>query len=154
MKRLVRNLFLSAAVAATALAAVPAAHADSNRVKLSRTDKMVGIGVLGLTAGLLVGTLASQAGNQYRNPRPRPHQDRNYFPQAPVETGYPAYHGYAGESGYDNRGPRNVRNERARPYEPWSAEWYRWCDNRYRSFNANTGTFTTYGGEQRFCVVQ
>jgi len=25
--------------------------------------------------------------------------------------------------------------------------------DRYRSFNPRTGTYTTYGGEQRFCVA-
>ncbi|MEO1745817.1 MAG: BA14K family protein, partial [Pseudomonadota bacterium] len=36
--------------------------------------------------------------------------------------------------------------------EPWTPGWYRWCDNRYRSFNAETGTFRGYDGRDHFCV--
>ncbi|MEM6665648.1 MAG: BA14K family protein [Pseudomonadota bacterium] len=35
--------------------------------------------------------------------------------------------------------------------EPWSAEWYRACAARYRSFNAQTGHYTAYSGRKRFC---
>jgi len=40
---------------------------------------------------------------------------------------------------------------RAGPIEPWTDEWYEWCSNRYRSFNARTGTFTGYDGVKYFC---
>ena len=33
------------------------------------------------------------------------------------------------------------------------AEWYDYCSDRYRSFNARTGTFTGNDGEQHFCVA-
>lgn len=39
-------------------------------------------------------------------------------------------------------------------YEPWSAEWANWCDNKYRSFNRSTGTFRGYDGLDHFCVVK
>lgn len=39
-------------------------------------------------------------------------------------------------------------------FEPWSREWYNWCDNRYRSFNPNTGTYRGYDGRDHFCVVR
>ncbi len=35
--------------------------------------------------------------------------------------------------------------------EPWSPAWYRYCSSKYRSFNPNTGYFTTYSGYQKFC---
>ena len=35
--------------------------------------------------------------------------------------------------------------------EPWTGEWYDYCRARYRSFNANTGTFTDYDGVKKFC---
>lgn len=44
-----------------------------------------------------------------------------------------------------------VVRERGYSPEPWTGEWYEYCANRYRSFNARTGTYTTYGGAQRFC---
>ncbi|MDH6234367.1 hypothetical protein M2281_004985 [Mesorhizobium soli] len=35
--------------------------------------------------------------------------------------------------------------------QPGSADWLRYCSGRYRTFNANTGTFTGYDGLQHFC---
>lgn len=34
---------------------------------------------------------------------------------------------------------------------PWTPSWYAYCDNRYRSFNPDTGTFTGYDGRTHFC---
>lgn len=39
-------------------------------------------------------------------------------------------------------------------YEPWSRSWYRYCSNKYRSFNASTGTYRGYDGRDHFCVVR
>ncbi|WP_075996273.1 BA14K family protein [Salaquimonas pukyongi] len=39
-------------------------------------------------------------------------------------------------------------------YEPWSPEWYRWCNAKYRSFNPSKGTFRGYDGYDHFCVVK
>lgn len=36
-------------------------------------------------------------------------------------------------------------------YEAWSPQWYDYCSRKYRSFNPNTGYYTTYGGKKRFC---
>lgn len=36
-------------------------------------------------------------------------------------------------------------------YRAWSPEWYRYCQNRYRSFNPRTGYFLGYDGEYHFC---
>lgn len=36
-------------------------------------------------------------------------------------------------------------------YQPWSPAWYQYCSAKYRSFNPQTGTFTTYQGVQKFC---
>lgn len=35
--------------------------------------------------------------------------------------------------------------------QPWTPAWYQYCSSKYKSFNQNTGYYTTYGGEQRFC---
>jgi hypothetical protein len=35
--------------------------------------------------------------------------------------------------------------------EPWSREWFRYCSNRYRSFDGRTGTFMGYDGQRHFC---
>ena len=49
----------------------------------------------------------------------------------------------------------NSRRQAPRParggYEPWTPAWYDYCRSRYRSFNPNTGYFTTYSGRQKFC---
>ncbi|OCW57284.1 BA14K family protein [Hoeflea olei] len=38
-------------------------------------------------------------------------------------------------------------------YEPWSASWMRYCSSKYRSFNASTGTYRGYDGQDHFCVA-
>ncbi|MEJ8574418.1 BA14K family protein [Microbaculum marinum] len=35
--------------------------------------------------------------------------------------------------------------------QPWTQPWFEYCSSKYRSFNPQTGYYTTYGGEQRFC---
>jgi len=47
--------------------------------------------------------------------------------------------------------PRAVSGGR---YEPWSNSWFQYCSNKYRSFNASTGTYRGYDGRDHFCVVQ
>lgn len=34
---------------------------------------------------------------------------------------------------------------------PWTPEWYTYCKQQYRSFNARTGYFTGYDGLPHFC---
>ncbi len=173
MKRLVRNLVLSSAVAATALAAVPAAHAQE-RVD-DRTARIVGAGILGLAAGLVVGGIVAseQENAQHRHPKPRPAPDRDYFPAEPIQDGGYTVYGprnqyrdryiqddqarrdyWAGQQHRGNRYRENQTRYVEPSYEAWSREWYRWCSNRYQSFKPSTGTYTTRNGEERFCVVQ
>lgn len=37
---------------------------------------------------------------------------------------------------------------------PWSEKWFEYCENKYRSFNPETGRYTTYTGAKKFCVYQ
>lgn len=37
------------------------------------------------------------------------------------------------------------------PPEPWTAQWYAYCSNRFRSFEPSTGFYTTYSGNRRMC---
>lgn len=137
----VKKLVLSAAVAATTLAAVPADAGDrwrDNRGYRSHHNSdgdVVAAGILGLALGALaVGAIASSrdepvVGNPLRHPRPRPHRDweTQDYPQVVVDDDYePAF-------------------------EPWSRGWYRYCQQRYRSFDAQTGTYVGYDGRERFC---
>lgn len=35
--------------------------------------------------------------------------------------------------------------------EPWTRAWYQYCSAKYRSFEPDTGQYTTYSGYKRFC---
>lgn len=47
--------------------------------------------------------------------------------------------------------PRAVSGGR---YEPWSRSWFQYCSNKFRSFNASTGTYRGYDGRDHFCVAR
>jgi hypothetical protein len=89
-------------------------------------------GVIGLAAGAIIGGALAQQ-------RARP-----VYRQVPVYDAYPD-------------APPAPRRQRVITYsdqvEPWTRDWYRYCSNRYRSFNATTGTYRGYDGRNRFCVV-
>jgi hypothetical protein len=71
--------------------------------------------------------------DDYDYPRDRRYYSaRRYYP---VRREYVVDHGYGGA------------------LEPWTPEWYRYCEDRYRSFNARTGTFTGYDGRRHFCTA-
>ena len=36
-------------------------------------------------------------------------------------------------------------------YEAWTPGWYSYCEQRYRSFNRQTGYYLGYDGEYHFC---
>lgn len=139
MNRILKTAVLSVAVAATTLAALPAAnagdrywrnhHGGHDRYRSNNGADLAAAGILGLAAGALVVGLAAQNNpepvydNYYRKPRPRPVRE---YP----ETAY-----YQGS------------------YEPWSRGWYEYCSDRYRSFDAQSGTFMGYDGREHFCVA-
>ena len=139
MNRFLKTAVLSVAVAATTLAALPAAnagdrhwrnhHGGHDRYYRSNGADLAAAGILGLAAGALVVGLAAQNNpepvydNYYRKPRPRPVRE------------YPESVYYQGA------------------YEPWSRGWYEYCSDRYRSFDPQSGTFVGYDGRERFCVA-
>ncbi|WP_245415119.1 BA14K family protein [Aureimonas flava] len=51
---------------------------------------------------------------------------------------------------YVERAPRYYAAPAYRA-EPWSREWYRYCSQRYRSFDPRSGTFQPYHGPRQFC---
>ena len=136
MNRFVKTAVLSAALAATTMATLPA-HADDWHWRHHRHGgDAVAAGIVGLAAGALIGgALASQ---------PPPPRDYYYD-----DYGEPAY--------VVRRRPIVVRRAPVVTYrggiEPWTRNWYEYCSDRYRSFDARTGTFTGYDGEQHFCVA-
>lgn len=38
--------------------------------------------------------------------------------------------------------------------EPWTPAWRDWCDAKFRTFDAKTGTYKGYDGKRHFCVVK
>jgi len=140
MNRIFKTAVLSAAVVATTLATLPAANADEWRHHRHNGDA-IAAGVLGLAAGaLIVGAL-----NNQRQPPP------DYYDSG--DDGYYAYDRYPR--------PAPIRRYYAEPRvvyadryaEPWTRDWYEYCSDRYRTFNARTGTFTGNDGEQHFCTA-
>ncbi len=132
MNRFFKAFVLSTAVIATMATALPAAEArDWRRHHYhSRSNgDAVAAGVIGLAAGALIGgALASQP--RYYEPEP------TYIIREPRPAPVRRYY----------------RDDYYRAsYEPWSPEWYRYCSDRYRSFDARSGTFMGYDGLRHFC---
>jgi BA14K-like protein len=142
MTRFLKSAILSAAVAATTLTAIPAANAGDGWRHYNHyynghsTGDVVAAGVLGLAAGALIAGIASQPA--YREPV--------YADSYRYQRVRPAGN-YYGNGYYDE--PVYARGS----LEPWSREWYRYCRNRYRSFDPGSGTFVGYDGREHFCTV-
>lgn len=86
-------------------------------------DDAIALGVIGLAAGAIIGGAIANSGPRYVEPRPI----------------------------YRERPQRVIRYGGS--LEPWSRGWYNYCTQRYRSFNARTGTFRGYDGRDHFCVA-
>ncbi|MBS9721052.1 BA14K family protein [Tianweitania sp. BSSL-BM11] len=148
MKRFLKSFVLSAAVAATTLSTIPLAQAHDNwryrdgyrHHRHDGRDAAVA-GIAGLAVGALAGAALAQ-------PRQRIIVDDGYYAPPPPRRVYvqPRY-----------EQPRYVQSRPQVVYsggyniEPWSRDWYRYCSDRYRSFNPSTGTFVGYDGVTRFC---
>lgn len=130
----------------------------------------IALGVIGLAAGAMTASSANRPEPiypPYYGPAYGPHYGSSYGPA--YRPGYtPGYDHYIPEADtYID--PANRSTGFVKPYypnpptvvyygnghrgglEPWSAEWYAYCAERYRSFDARTGTFTTHSGQKRFC---
>ncbi|MBZ9983727.1 MULTISPECIES: BA14K family protein [unclassified Mesorhizobium] len=139
MNRIFKTAVLSAAVVATTFAALPAANAGDWRHRHHHDHgDAVAAGVLGLAAGALIGgALANQ------QPPPRDYYDDGYYDRDVRIRPAPVRRYYAE--------PQVVYADRYA--EPWTRGWYDYCSDRYRTFNARTGTFTGNDGEQHFCTA-
>jgi hypothetical protein len=140
MNGIAKVAIMAAALGATTLATLPAANAGDWRWRHhhsyhgSHHGDAVVAGIAGLAAGALIGGALSQPPppryDYYDYDRPR------YVVRREVVV---------------RRAP--VREYYAGGIEPWTRGWYEYCSDRYRSFNARTGTFTGYDGDQHFCVA-
>ncbi|GHC65795.1 BA14K family protein [Limoniibacter endophyticus] len=127
MNNWIKTSVLSAAAASMLMVSLPAAEARDHwhRHHHRGGGDAVAAGVIGLATGAIIGGMVANSGPRYV-------EERRYY-EAPPRYYRPA--------------PRPVY----RTYEPWTREWYRYCGNRYRSFNPSTGTFVGYDGIERFC---
>jgi hypothetical protein len=77
------------------------------------------------------------------------------FGSALSQPRYPSYYYYEPAPVYVAPPPPPVVYQPAPVYyarpAPWTPEWYAYCDDRYRSFNAATGYFLGYDGQYHFC---
>jgi hypothetical protein len=141
MHRFLKSSVLSAAVAATTLGTLPVAEAGERWHRhRDRTGDVVAAGVLGLAAGAIIAGATSRPVYRervYVDPYPR-----NYYPPAPA---------------YRHRTPEVVYVDEGYRYsapEPWTREWFRYCEMRYRTFSPDTGTYRGYDGREHFCVAR
>ena len=140
MNRFLKITILSVALAATTLTAlVPADARDRWRHHHRSSDgDLLAAGVLGLAVGAIAaGALSDPIPYRpvydepiYRDPPPRPRPHRPYYAE-----------------------PSVVYYQDQAAMEPWSPEWFRYCGDRYRTFNPDTGTFMGYDGAEHFCVA-
>ncbi|MEL6920347.1 MAG: BA14K family protein [Pseudomonadota bacterium] len=102
----------------------------------AKVDNSTGLGVALGVLGTVVVLDALNKSQTYQAPKqPRynyGHVPQNAFPPAP------------------NSGPQVVYHSQS--LEPWTPGWRAWCQQRYRSFNASTGTYRGYDGYDHFCV--
>lgn len=139
MTSLLKKTAVAGLIAATSLvAAMPAAQAGERwRQRDYRGGDMLAAGVLGLATGALIAGAARPA-PIYRER----YYDDGYYAPPPVVYERPV-------RVYEQ--PRRVYVERYATFEPWTNEWYRYCSDRYRSFDPSSGTFVGYDGVRRFC---
>ena len=95
-------------------------------------------GIFGLAAGAFIGSLAQPRYPYYGYYNQGP---AYYYEPAPVYVAPPPPVAYQQAPVYSS----------GYGFQPWTPEWYAYCDNRYRSFNAQTGYFLGYDGEYHFC---
>lgn len=151
MNRFLKTAILSIAAAATTLSVLAPADARDRRhhggeFRHSSSDgDLIVAGLLGLAVGAIAIDALNDPAPQYsepiyeepiygeydRNPpppRPRPHRPYVTDPEPSVVYYEPSL-------------------------EPWSPEWFRYCGDRYGSFNPDTGTYLGYDGLNHFCVA-
>ncbi|MDR6757747.1 hypothetical protein J2Y48_003044 [Mycoplana sp. BE70] len=136
MNKFFKTAVLAAAVTGATLTTSGLAEARDRHHHHNNNDAAWAAGAAGLVTGVIVGGAIANSGPAYYDdgyyaPR-RVYVEPEYRPVRRVYRARPAYVG---------------------AYEPWSAGWYRYCGDTYRSFNPNTGTFRGYDGLEHFCVA-
>ena len=141
-----KSVALSVAIAAATLAAPTSASAD--------TEDVIAGAIVGI-AGLVI--LDSIVNDRHHNRAyAAPRYRHSYEPPVTVyeETTYYEEPEYVEEYYAPPPRRREYRHERRVSYgapRPWSKAWYRYCANKYRSFDPGDGTFQPYEGGRRLC---
>ncbi|WP_068086007.1 BA14K family protein [Polycladidibacter stylochi] len=128
-------------------------HYDDNRHHDDiDSGEAIAIGVLGLAAGLIIASAVEEdnytapAFNPYA-PSVNPYAQPVYAYPVPAVQAVPAYP-------QPQPQPHQV-NVQINTYPsapaPWTQQWYRYCTQKYRSFNPQTGTFMSYSGVRKLC---
>lgn len=102
------------------------------RVIRHRHNDAVAWGIIGLATGAFIASSIKPAPKTYVVRPAKP-----YYPPAPRS--------------YTTTTTTTTTTAALRP---WSRGWYNYCNQRYRSFNPNTGTFRGYDGRDHFCVAR
>jgi hypothetical protein len=133
-------------------------HHQVRRKKRNNKGDLIAAGIIGLTLGAIIASEASKnksASRQtYRQPTHQPQYRYDGYGQVQSQQRIEL-------DRYGNpvsTAPRSYNEPEVITYrdnvslEPWTPGWREWCSNRYRSFNARTGTFRGYDGLDHFCV--
>lgn len=127
------------------------AHNAHRSNKRRKNRELIAAGIIGLAVGAIIASEASKNRNpqptyQYSDPYNGSHSHNgHYTPLREYNETYPP------TNGYDN-GPNVITYNDDYSLEPWTPGWQAWCTDRYRSFNARTGTYRGYDGLDHFCV--
>jgi BA14K-like protein len=143
MNRFVKFAVLGTAAMATVL--VPLAEANAQHRHRRHNNDAIAAGIVGLAAGAIIAGALSDQRPVYR--------ERRVYQEVPV---YDDEDVYIDEYPDAPPPPRRVVKRVIRyshDLEPWSREWFRYCSNRYNSFNAETGTYRGYDGRNHFCTA-
>ncbi|HZG29577.1 BA14K-like protein [Ensifer adhaerens] len=133
MRTFLKVLAVSSALLVAAQA-VPASAGDWGH--RNNGDDMLAAGVAGLAAGVIAGAIVS--GSQ--GPREvQTYEDVPQYRQRPV---------------YDNGGDYGYRPARYNRIQPWTRDWYQLCEDRYDSFDPQSGTYIDGYGNERFCKIR
>ncbi|MCV3764799.1 BA14K family protein [Rhizobium sp. TRM95796] len=177
MNRLVKSAILGAAALAATAGSFQFASAGGRDYYWRHAPRhhhhgdAVAAGVIGLAAGAIIGgALAADPEPEviyrprrvYVEPEPvyvEPAPRRVYVEPAPrdvyaepdtLDEDYAAP--AQDEDYYPARPARRQVDASAATLQPWTARWRAYCAERYQSFNARTGTYRGYDGQDHFCT--
>ncbi|WP_331371761.1 BA14K family protein [Sinorhizobium chiapasense] len=136
------NKFIKAAVLSVAAATMVLPTFGTAQAGGDDHDDAWAAGAVGLVTGTLIGGAIASQPRYYSEPVYREpvyvDPEPEYYEPRPVYQARPVYRRVAVES-YG--------------LEPWTPAWYRYCSQRYRSFDPDSGTFVGYDGRSHFCTA-